>query len=282
MSRPHLSFEFFPPATAEAAENLWQHIQTLAPLAPEFVSVTYGAGGGTRARTHDLVVRIRRETTLQPAAHLTCVGSDREEIARIAQDYWRAGIRHIVALRGDKPKDAACYVPHPGGYDYADALVAGLTSIADFDISVAAYPETHPEARSPQDDIDHLKRKLDAGASRAITQYFFDNQLYFTFLEKLAASGIDAPIVPGILPVASIAQTLRFSAMCGATVPDWLRARFDGVEDPARQRAIGVEIATRQCEALLASGAKHLHFYTLNRSDMVLQICRNLGIKVPE
>lgn len=273
-----LSFEFFPPTTPQSTDLLWQHIQRLAPLAPEFISVTYGAGGTTRERTHDLVVDVLKNTSLRPAAHLTCVGSSRDEIAAIAKTYWDEGIRHLVALRGDKPKDQAHYVPHSQGYGYADELVGGLKEIADFEISVAAYPETHPEARSQQDDIDHLKRKLDAGATRAITQYFFDNDTYFRFMEKLQSAGIHAPVIPGILPIANIAQTMRFSAMCGATVPHWLQQRFEGIDDAEAQRRIGTEIATTQCEGLMNAGVTHLHFYTLNRSEMVHGICRNLGI----
>lgn len=277
-SLPQLSFEFFPPASAEQAAALWQQIEQLAPLNPRFVSVTYGAGGSTRERTHQLVHRLRHETTLEPAAHLTCIGSTREEIATIARSYWDGGIRHIVALRGDKPADQPHYQPQPEGYDYADALVAGLKEVADFEISVAAYPETHPEATSPQADMDHLKRKLDAGATRAITQYFFDADLYFRFLDRLEKAGVNAEVVPGILPIANYAQLVRFSAMCGATVPDAIHTRLSHLTDSAHVQRIGTELATSLCETLLQSGIPHLHFYTLNRSAMVLEIGKRLGI----
>lgn len=277
MKSLQLSFEFFPPASAQATQVLWSHIHSLAPLQPAFISVTYGAGGSTRERTHELVAAIKRDTALEPAAHLTCIGSTRTEIDTIARAYWDAGIRHIVALRGDKPKDQPHYVPHPQGYGYANELVEALRRIADFDISVAAYPEGHPEAASPQADLDHLKCKIEAGASRAITQYFFDTELFLRFRDRALAAGITAPLIPGILPIANIEQTLRFSQMCGATVPDWLRARFASAHTPEQMQQLGVEIAQRQCEELIAQGAEHLHFYTLNRSDMVLAICRNLS-----
>ena len=211
---PHVSFEFFPPKSPEAEEKLWGVIGTLAPLKPRFVSVTYGAGGSTRERTHATVARIRRETELTPAAHLTCVNATREQIREVAQSYWDAGVKHIVALRGDMP-DGGGYVPTQGGYEYADSLVAGLKDVADFDISVAAYPETHPHALSAQADIDHLKRKIDAGANRAITQFFFDVDVYLRFLERVRAAGITAEIVPGILPVTNVAQLKRFAAFSG-------------------------------------------------------------------
>ncbi len=274
---PSVSFEFFPPKSDKAMEALWHSIEMLAPLKPKFVSVTYGAGGSTRDRTHSLVKRIREQTELEPAAHLTCVGSSRDEINYIAEDYWKNGIKHIVALRGDMPNEAS-YTPHPDGYGYADALVKGLKEIGDFEISVAAYPETHPQAQSPEEDVAHLKRKLDAGGDQAITQYFFDNQHYNDFLARVRAAGITKPILPGILPVGNFAQVAKFSAMCGASVPDWLRARYDAVEDPAVIRSLAVATATEQCKLLCAAGAKHLHFYTLNRPRLVLAICRMLGV----
>jgi len=218
---PKLSFEFFPPRTEVLDQQLWTCIRKLEPLAPRFVSVTYGAGGTTQARTHATVARIVRETRLVPAAHLTCVGATREDVDAVANGYWTAGVRHIVALRGDSPSGTS-YAPHPGGYPYAADLVAGLRRIGDFEISVAAYPETHPTAKSQGDDLDNLKRKLDAGAARAITQYFFDTATYLRFLERCLAAGITAPIVPGIMPVSNYAQASKFSAMCGTTVPDWL------------------------------------------------------------
>jgi methylenetetrahydrofolate reductase (NADPH) len=274
---PSVSFEFFPPKSDAATENLWQSIQMLAPLKPTFVSVTYGAGGSTRDRTHALVKRIAEQTELEPAAHLTCVGASRDDINRIAESYWDSGIKHIVALRGDMPGGAA-YAPHPEGYEYADALVKGLKAIGDFEISVAAYPETHPQARSPEDDIAHLKRKFDAGGDQAITQYFFDNALYDAFLARARAAGITKPILPGILPVGNFAQVAKFSAMCGTSVPEWLRSRYDGVEDEAIIRSLAVATATEQCKLLCTAGADHIHFYTLNRPRLVLAICRMLRI----
>lgn len=274
---PSISLEFFPPKSDEATEKLWQSILLLAPLRPKFVSVTYGAGGSTRDRTHMLVKRIREQTELEPAAHLTCVGASRDEINRIAEDYWNSGVKHIVALRGDMPGEAA-YAPHPDGYDYADALVKGLKEIGDFEISVAAYPETHPQAQSDQDDLEHLKRKFDAGGDQAITQYFFENHHYDDFLARARKAGVAKPILPGILPVGNFAQVAKFSAMCGTTVPDWLRARYAGVEDEAIIRSLAVATATEQCRMLCAAGAGHLHFYTLNRPRLVLAICRMLGI----
>lgn len=274
-SPPSVSFEFFPPK--DDGETLWQAILSLAALKPSFVSVTYGAGGSTRDRTHALVKRIREETSLEPAAHLTCVGASRDEIRRIAEDYWRAGIRHIVALRGDAP-DGHDYTPHPEGYAYADTLVSGLKDIADFEISVAAYPEVHPQAQSPKADLAHLKRKFDAGAVRAISQYFFDAAHYLDFLEAARREGISQPIVPGILPVGNYAQLVRFSAMCGASVPDWIHERFSDVQDNILHTQLAVATAAEQCKLLCAAGATHLHFYTLNRPDLVMAICRLLGI----
>ncbi len=223
---PRVSFEFFPPKTAEMEARLWEVVKRLEPLGPRFVSVTYGAGGSTRERTHATVRRIRHETALEPAAHLTCVAAGRDEIDRVAGDYWQAGIRHVVALRGDPPGGAARYEPHPGGYAYAADLVAGLKRVADFEISVAAYAETHPEAASAQSDLDNLKAKVEAGATRAITQYFFDVDLYLRFRDRAAAAGIAAPIVPGILPVTNYAQVKKFSAACGASIPAWMAGAF--------------------------------------------------------
>src|SRR5580692_5542456 len=229
---PRVSFEFFPPKTEEMDARLWEVVKRLEPLGPRFVSVTYGAGGSTRERTHATVRRIRQETSLEPAAHLTCVAATRDEIDRVAQDYWDSGVRHIVALRGDPPGGiGARYQPHDGGYAFAADLVAGLRRVADFEISVAAYPETHPEARSDDHDLDNLKRKLDAGASRAITQFFFDIELFLAFRDRAAAAGITVPIVPGILPVTNFAQLKRMSGTCGASIPAWMAAHFDGLDD---------------------------------------------------
>jgi methylenetetrahydrofolate reductase (NADPH) len=277
---PRVSFEFFPPKTDEMERNLWASVTKLAPLGPAFVSVTYGAGGTTRERTHATVRRIRQETALEPAAHLTCVGADRAEIDQVARDYWSAGIRHIVALRGDAPAGAAGYAPHPGGYAYATDLVAGLKAIGDFEISVAAYPEGHPEARSKDEDLDNLKRKIDAGATRAITQYFFDVDLYARFLERARKAGITVPIVPGLLPVTNFAQVIKFSAACGTSVPQWLADMFDGLDqDPETRRLVACTVAAEQASALRALGCDDFHFYTLNRADLTVAICRRLGLK---
>jgi methylenetetrahydrofolate reductase (NADPH) len=259
--------------------QLWTCVRRLETLRPRFVSVTYGAGGSTRARTHATVRRIIRETSLVPAAHLTCIGASRAEVDEIARQYWEAGVRHIVALRGDPPPGTA-YVPHPEGYRYAADLVAGLRRLADFEISVAAYPETHPEAASPEADLDNLKRKLDAGATRAITQYFFDISAYLRFLDRCRAAGITAPIVPGILPVSNFAQTLRFSAQCGATVPNWLGDLFEGLDhDPETRRLIAAVVAAEQVRLLQSHGVDEFHFYTLNRADLTYAIAHILGVR---
>jgi methylenetetrahydrofolate reductase (NADPH) len=276
---PHLSFEFFPPRTEALEQQLWTCIERLAPLAPRFVSVTYGAGGTTQARTHATVARIARETKLVAAAHLTCVGATCGEVDDVARRYWDAGIRHIVALRGDAPPGSA-YVPHPGGYHYAADLVAGLKKVADFEISVAAYPEIHPAAANPVADLENLKRKLDAGATRAITQYFFDTATYLRFLDLCLAAGIKAPIVPGIMPVSNYAQAAKFSAMCGASVPDWMGRLFEGTEnDPETRRMVGMVVAAEQVRLLQANGVDEFHFYTLNRADLTYAIAHVLGIR---
>ncbi|HJS33545.1 MAG TPA: methylenetetrahydrofolate reductase [NAD(P)H], partial [Alphaproteobacteria bacterium] len=261
-----VSFEFFPPKTEEMERQLWQAVKRLEPLAPRFVSVTYGAGGSTRERTHATVRRVQAETKLQAAAHLTCVGATRAEIDAVARDYWSSGIRHVVALRGDPPAGAGRYTPHPGGYPFAAELVQGLKRIADFEISVAAYAETHPDAASPEADLDNLKRKLDAGASRAITQYFFDVELYLRFRDKVAKAGITAPITPGILPVTNFAQVVKFSAACGAGVPAWLARIFEGLDGDAETRKlVAATVAAEQCRRLQDHGVDEFHFYTLNR-----------------
>lgn len=276
---PELSFEFFPPRTEALEQQLWTCIRRLAPLAPRFVSVTYGAGGTTHIRTHATVARIVRETGLTPAAHLTCVGATREEVDAVARGYWDTGIRHIVALRGDPPAGAD-YTPHASGYRYASDLVAGLKRVADFEISVAAYPETHPAARSADDDLDNLKRKLDAGATRAITQYFFDTSTYLRFLDRCLAAGISAPIVPGIMPVSNYTQAVKFSTMCGATVPAWLGHMFEGIEDdPEQRRAMASIVAAEQVRVLQANGIDEFHFYTLNRPDLTYTIAHVLGVR---
>ena len=276
----NVSFEFFPPATEKAEKSLWSCVNRLAPVKPSFVSVTYGAGGTTRERTHETVVAIARDTDLVAAAHLTCVGSTKTEIRAIAERYWTAGIRHIVALRGDAPEAAGPYRPHPDGYAYASDLVAGLKDIADFEISVAAYPESHPEAVSPEADLDNLKRKIDAGATRAITQYFFDPDVYLRFLDRARAHGIHVPIIPGILPVTNFKQVRKFSGLCGTAVPDWLAGLFDGLDDePETRQLVAASVAAEQCRVLHASGVNDFHFYTLNRADLTYAICHMLGVR---
>jgi methylenetetrahydrofolate reductase (NADPH) len=276
---PRLSFEFSPPRTETMEQQLWACIKRLAPLGPRFVSVTYGAGGSTRERTHGTVARLTRETALVPAAHLTCVGATRDEVNEVAKQYWDAGVRHIVALRGD-PAPGTEYVPHPGGYPYASDLVAGLLAVAPFEISVGAYPETHPAASSPEADLDALRRKLDAGATRAITQYFFDTDLYLRFLDRCLAAGITAPVVPGIMPVTNFAQIARFSALCGASVPEWLGRLFEGTEDePELRRMIGMVVAAEQVRLLQANGVDEFHFYTLNRPELTYAIAHLLGCR---
>ncbi|HWA79087.1 MAG TPA: methylenetetrahydrofolate reductase [NAD(P)H] [Acetobacteraceae bacterium] len=276
---PLLSFEFFPPRSEALEAQLWACIRRLEPLAPRFVSVTYGAGGTTQERTHTTVLRIVHETSLVPAAHLTCIGASRSEITAIARRYWEAGVRHIVALRGDPPPGTR-YVPHPEGCAYAADLVALLRRVADFEISVAAYPETHPEALSPGADLDNLKRKLDAGASRAITQYFFDTAVYLRFLDRCLTAGITAPIVPGIMPVSNYAQAVRFSALCGASVPAWLGELFEGTEnDPETRRMVAAVVAAEQVRLLQANGVDEFHFYTLNRPDLTYAIAHILGVR---
>lgn len=283
LARPDVSFEFFPPKTEKMEEILWASVKRLEPLGPRFVSVTYGAGGSTRERTHATVARILRETSLVPAAHLTCVGSSRAEVDDVARGYWQAGVRHIVALRGDPPAGADGYEPHPEGYAYAADLVSGLQRVADFEISVAAFPETHPEAASPAADLDNLKRKIDAGASRAITQYFFDAEIYLDFVARAEKAGITVPIVPGILPVTNFAQVVKFSAMCGATVPDWLARLFEGLdEDSETRKLVAATVVAEQCQALQAAGVNEFHFYTLNRADLSYAISHILGIRPRE
>lgn len=276
-----VSFEFFPPKTAAMEESLWRTVLALEPLRPRFVSVTYGAGGTTRERTHATVRRIRQETSLDPAAHLTCVGADKAEIDAIADDYWAAGVRHIVALRGDPPQGATQYVPHPGGYAYAVDLVAGLRARHPFEISVAAYPETHPEALSADADLDHLKRKIDAGATRAISQYFFDTAVFARFLERARKAGITADITPGVLPIVNFAQVMKFSAACGASIPDSLKARFEAVaDDPVARAAVSEAFACEQAQELKDLGCDSVHIYTLNRAELTIAICRALGLEI--
>lgn len=275
-----VSFEFFPPKSEKMEAQLWESVQTLAPLAPRFVSVTYGAGGSTRARTHATVTRIQRETPLHAAAHLTCVEASRGEIDDIARAYWEAGIRHIVALRGDPPEPGTPFHPHPEGYANAAALVAGLKAIAPFEISVAAYPECHPDSASAAADLDNLKRKIDAGADRAITQFFFSPDCFFRFRDAAAAAGIDVELTPGILPVSNVAQTRKFAAICGASIPAWLDHLFEGLDDlPAARQLVAATVAAELCGQLYAGGVRQFHFYTLNRAELSYAICHLLGLR---
>jgi len=279
-AQPRVSFEFFPPNNEKMERTLWESIKRLSVLRPEFVSVTYGADGSTRERTHAAVARILNETELTAAPHLTCVGASREEIDDIAREYWDMGVRHLVALRGDPPKGDERYVPRQDGYAYAADLVEGLKRIADFDISVAAYPEVHPEAPDPQFDLDNLKRKLDAGASRAITQFFFDVECYLRFRDRCGAAGVEPQLVPGILPITRFPQLQRFAEQCGATVPAWLSERFDGLDDDVETRQmIAASVAIEQVRMLQAEGIDEFHFYTLNRSELTFARCHARGVR---
>src|SRR5262245_2297275 len=276
-----VSFEFFPPATEEMEVTLWDSIKRLAPLGPSFVSVTYGAGGSTRERTHATVARILKETAVKPAAHLTCVAASCGEIDAIVGGYWEIGVRHIVALRGDPQSGTGTrFCPHPKGYPTSAALLAGIKRIADFEISVATYPEGHPETASPDDDIDVLKAKIDAGAGRAITQFFFENEIYLRFLDKVRGKGIDIPITPGIVPVQNFKQTAKFAQRAGAKVPQWLAERFEGLDnDPETRKLIAATVAAEQVLDLVDHGIKEFHFYTMNRADLVFAICHLLGLR---
>jgi methylenetetrahydrofolate reductase (NADH) len=282
--RIDVSFEFFPPATEEMEKILWGSIERLAPMAPNFVSVTYGAGGSTRERTHATVKRILADTPLTPAAHLTCVAATRGEVDEIVRNYARAGVRHIVALRGDAVGGPGTrYAPHPGGYENAADLVRGIKRAGDFEISVSAYPEKHPDSPTVAADIDMLKAKVDAGAGRAITQFFFENDLYFRYLDRARARGIDIPVVPGILPVQNFKATTGFAARCGASVPSWLAERFHGLDhDPATRKLIAAAVAAEQVFDLVDRGVTQFHFYTMNRADLVYAICHLLGLRPAE
>lgn len=275
-----VSFEFFPPRSEKVEEQLWQSITTLAPLGPRFVSVTYGAGGTTRERTHATVERIARETTIPAAAHLTCVGASKSEIAEVAHAYWEAGIRHIVALRGDPQQQGSRFEPHPQGYTNAADLVAGLKALHDFEISVAAYPEVHPDARSAQADMDNLKRKIDAGATRAITQFFFAPDTYFRFLDNARAAGIEADILPGIMPVTNFSGVKKMAALCNTEVPGWMERLFEGLdEQPGARQLIAATLTAELCRKLYAGGVRGFHFYTLNRAELSYAICHLLGLR---
>jgi methylenetetrahydrofolate reductase (NADPH) len=279
--RIRVSFEFFPPKTEDMDRTLWEAVTRLAPLQPSFVSVTYGAGGSTRERTHATVKRILGETGLLPAAHLTCVAATCDEIDDVIRSYWSAGVRHIVALRGDPIGGLGDrYAPHPGGYRNGADLVAGIKRIADVEVSVSAYPEKHPDSPTVADDIDMLKAKVDAGATRAITQFFFENDQYFRYLDRVRAAGIDVPVVPGILPVQNFKQTKNFAARCGASVPDWLANRFDGLDDDiATRKMIAAAVAAEQVLDLVDQGVTDFHFYTMNRADLVYAVCHLLGLR---
>ncbi len=279
--RIRVSFEFFPPKTPEMEATLWASVERLAPLNPNFVSVTYGAGGSTRERTHNTVARIVRETSLRPAAHLTCVAASKAEVNEVVESYWDAGVRHIVALRGDPVAGiGAKYEPHPGGYEQTCDLVAGIKKIGDFEVSVSAYPEKHPEAASLEADIDALKRKVDCGADRAITQFFFDNDLYLRYVDAVRARGIDIPLVPGILPVQNFKQAANFAARAGASVPAWLEHRFEGLDqDIDTRKLIAAAVAAEQVLDLVDRGVTEFHFYTMNRADLVYAVCHLRGLR---
>jgi methylenetetrahydrofolate reductase (NADPH) len=285
--RIRVSFEFFPPKTEEMEKTLWESITRLAPLKPNFVSVTYGAGGSTRERTHSTVKRILAETALVPAAHLTCVAATCDEIDAVIGNYCAAGVRHIVALRGDPISGLGeAYAPHPGGYRNAADLVGGIKRLvgvnrfADVEVSVSAYPEKHPDSPTVEADLDMLAAKVDAGATRAITQFFFDNDHYFRYLDRVRARGIDVPVVPGILPVQNFKQMRSFAARCGASVPDWLAGRFDGLDDdPATRKLIAAAVAAEQVLDLVDRGVTDFHFYTMNRADLVYAVCHLLGLR---
>ncbi|MFI4973473.1 MAG: methylenetetrahydrofolate reductase [NAD(P)H] [Caulobacterales bacterium] len=276
-----VSFEFSPPKTPEAEESLWQAIRRLAPLHPSFVSVTYGAGGSTRERTHRTVTRVLAETDLRPAAHLTCVEASRAEVDEVVRDYWASGIRHIVALRGDPPGSlGGTYVPRPDGYANATELTAGIRAIGDFEVSVSLYPQTHPESGSVERDIDVLKAKIDAGATRAITQFFFDVDGFLRFMERVRAAGVTIPVSPGIMPVSNFKGLRRMAEPCGITLPAWLGNLFDGLDkDPDTRRLIACSVAAEMCARLEEEGFSDFHFYTLNRADLVYAICRVLGLR---
>ena len=277
---PRVSFEFFPPKDQTGETKLWETVSRLAPFGPEFVSVTYGAGGGTRERTSRIVKRLARDGDLAPAAHLTCVGATREELDALVREWAEAGIRHIVALRGDPPDGEARYTEYPGGYANAAELTAGLRRLGDFEISVGAYPETHPDSASPEADLDNLKRKIDAGADRAITQYFFEADTFLRFRDRCVASGITVPIVAGILPVTNFKTVQRFSKACGTDVPQWMAKLFDGLDDdPETRQLVAASTASELCLTLMAAGVEDFHFYTLNRPQLTAAICRRLGLR---
>ena len=279
--RLKVSFEFSPPKTEAAERTLWETVTRLTPLQPTFYSVTYGAGGSTRQRTHETVARLKKETGVDAAAHLTCVGATQGEIDEIARAYWDAGIRHIVALRGDPPGGmGGKYSPHPGGYANAAELIAGLKKIGPFQISAACYPEKHPDSADARADLENLKRKVDAGADRAITQFFFSAERFFDFRDRVAGAGLDIEIVPGILPVTNVAQARKFAGQCGAAIPDWLDDLFEGLDErPAARQLVAATVAAELCGQLYSGGVRHFHFYTLNRAELAYAICHLLGVR---
>jgi len=278
-----VSFEFFPPKTEKMEETLWESVKTLEPLDPRFVSVTYGAGGSTRERTHATVARIVRETGIPAAAHLTCVNASRDEVDAIARAYWEVGVRHIVAIRGDPPERGARFEPHPQGYRNAAELVAGLKKVAPFEISVAAFPECHPDSPSLAADLDNLKRKIDAGANRATTQFFFEPDCFFRYRDRVAAAGIDIEILPGIMPVTNFAAVSRMATMNGSSVPDWVGRMFEGLDElPAARQLVAATLAAELCAQLYAGGVREFHFYTLNRAELSYAICHLLGLRPKE
>jgi methylenetetrahydrofolate reductase (NADPH) len=282
LKSPAISFEFFPPKTEEMERNLWETIKRLAPLAPNFVSVTYGAGGSTRERTHSTIARILAETSLTPAAHLTCVDAPCSDVDDVVATYHEVGVRHIVALRGDPASGlGTAYTAHPGGYKTSADLVASIKKrYPDIEVSVSAYPEKHPESPSFDADIDMLKAKVDAGATRAITQFFFDNDLYFRYLDRVRARGIEIPIVPGILPVQNFKQAANFAKRTGASMPDWLAKKFEGLDDdPDTRKLVAAAVAAGQVQKLAKHGVDTFHFYTMNRADLVFAISHLLGIR---
>jgi methylenetetrahydrofolate reductase (NADPH) len=281
LSDLHVSFEFFPPKTEAMQQKLWASVEKLKPLAPDFVSVTYGAGGSTRGRTHETVTRIIREAALPVAAHLTCVAATKAEVDGVLKQYWAEGVRHIVALRGDPPGGPGeRYIPHPGGYGNAAELAAGARRIAEFEISVGCYPEKHPDSPSAAADIEMLKKKVDAGATRGITQFFYDNEVYYRYIDRIRAAGIEIPIAPGIMPVTNFAGVRKMADTTGATIPGRLVKLFQNLdEDPATRQLIAATVAAEQCLALAEQGVKHFHFYPLNRDDLAYALCTMLGVR---
>ncbi len=280
LARPRVSFEFFPPRNAEMEEALWRSIKRLEPLNPDFVSVTYGAGGSTRDRTHATVKRIVDETSLTPAAHLTCVGASRGEVDDVIRQYWDAGVRHIVGLRGDMPDPATPYRPEPDGYQSTAELVAAIRRIGDFEVTVSAYPEKHPDSASFATDLDILRRKIDAGATRAITQFAFDTDCHVRFVEAVRRAGLDIPVIPGIMPTTNFRGIARMAARCGASMPSWLADYYEGLEDePETRKLIAASVAAEQVRCLREQGFDRFHFYTLNQADLTFAICQLLGIK---